>query len=147
MSVPQSHRRVWLIDNRVVERPNMSADLYRGLPAQIIDDIETGWATAREVAAQTAMAAGLNPLEHEHWNWRNKVESVEDGRHLLVAVECEGEWQGLMAVARLPRSGRLGGGWVVYVDYLETAPWNLKSAAVSPRFKAVGMALLADASA
>ena len=50
-----------------------------------------------------------------------------------------------MAVARLPRSGRLAGGSVVYLDYLEAAPWNLKSPLAAARFKGVGIALLADA--
>jgi predicted GNAT family N-acyltransferase len=87
----------------------------------------------------------LSLFEHDHWNWRNKADSVEDGRHLLVGVEYEDEWQGIMAVARLPRSGRLGGGWVIYVDFLEVAPWNLKLLANAFRFKGVGTALLVDA--
>ena len=145
MSAPQAHRRVWLIDGQSPGQPNVLADLYRGLPAQVLDEIERAWADAREAVARERVVAGLNPLEHDHWNWRNKAESVEDGRHMLVAIECEDRWQGVMAVARLPRSSRLGGGSLVYVDYLETAPWNLRSSASAPRFKAVGMALLVDA--
>ena len=145
MSTPQAHRRVWLIDGRSAEQSAVAADLYRGLPAHVLDEIERLWADAREAAARGRAAAGLNPLEHDHWNWRHKAESIEEGRHMLVAVECDGGWQGAMAVARLPRYGRLGGGSVVYVDYLETAPWNLRSPAAAPRFKGVGVALLVDA--
>jgi hypothetical protein len=48
---------------------------------------------------------------------------------MLVAVECDGEVQGIMAVLRIPQPARLGDGQVVYVDYLESAPWNLKGSA------------------
>ena len=143
MNTPQAHRRVWLI--RSADQSSVLADLYRGLPAQVLDEIERMWAEAREAAALEREAAGLNPLEHAHWCWRNKAESVEEGRHMLVAIDCESQWQGAMAVARLPRSGRLGGGSVVHVDYLEVAPWNLKSPLVAARFKGVGTALLVDA--
>ena len=145
MNTPQAHRRVWLIDGHSAEQSGVLADLYRGLPAQVLDEIERMWAEAREAAALEREAAGLNPLEHDHWCWRNKAESVEEWRHMLVAIECEGRWQGAMAVARLPRSSRLGGGAVVYVDYLEAAPWNLKSPLAPAWFKGVGIALLADA--
>lgn len=90
------------------------------------------------------MAAGLAPLEHDHWDWRNKAESAAGGHHLLVAVECEREVQGLMAVLRRPRAGH-GGSPVLYVDYLEAAPWNLKATGSPPRFIGVGTVLIADA--
>ena len=33
----------------------------------------------------------------------------------------------------------------MYVDYLESAPWNLKGFSASPRFAGVGTRLIADA--
>jgi hypothetical protein len=64
---------------------------------------------------------------------------------MAVVVECDGEIQGAMAVLRTPQSARLGSGHVVYVDYLEAAPWNLKAFATEPRFLGVGTVLIADA--
>lgn len=145
MNTPQSYRRVWLIDGHSADQSNVSADLYRGLPAPVLDEIEQMWAEAREASAVERQAAGLNPFEHDHWCWRNKAKSVEENRHMLVAIDCEGRWQGAMAVARLPRSGRLGSGSVVYVDYLEAAPWNLRSTLAPARFKGVGIALMVEA--
>jgi hypothetical protein len=40
---------------------------------------------------------------------------------------------------------RLGDGQVVYIDYVESAPWNLKASAISPRFIGVGTVLIAEA--
>jgi hypothetical protein len=141
MSRPSSRRQVNLIDAHASGRPFVVAELYRDYPPAELDGIEAVWADAREAVATT----GLAPMEHSHWDWRNKAESVEEGHHMLVAVECEGKVQGLMAVLRFPRLGLLGDEQVVYVDYLESAPWNLKSGATPPRFLGVGTILIADA--
>jgi len=141
MATPSSYRRVKLIDARTPDRPFIVAVLYRDYPLIHLESIEARWARARDEAATT----GLTPLEHAHWDWRNKVDSVEAGQHMLVAVECEGEAQGIMALLRTPRPARLGAGHVTYVDYVESAPWNLKGSAVSPRFVGVGTILIAEA--
>src|SRR5437773_8751001 len=52
------------------------------------------------------MTAGLLPLEHSHWDWRNKADSV---------------------------------------DYLESAPWNLRCSSILPRLMGVGTVLIAEA--
>src|SRR5437868_7324763 len=117
MATPSSCRNVKLISAREVGRPFVAAEVYRDYPLSELDVIEASWAKAREEAAMTGQAAGLAPLEHEHWDWRNKADSVEAGHHMLVAVECHGEAQGLMAVLRTPRPALLDG-QVIYVDYL-----------------------------
>jgi len=139
------HRWVNLLDNRVASKPGIRASVYRDYPASDLDDIEARWAKSREMAAQRGQTAGLTLLEHGHWDWRNKAESVEAGRYMLVAVECDGDIQGLMAIPRIPRRARLCDGILVYVDYLEIAPWNLKGAVDPPRFLGVGTVLMAEA--
>ncbi len=64
---------------------------------------------------------------------------------MLVGVECEGEPQGIMAILRMPRHSRHTGEVVIYVDYLESAPWNLKGASAPPRFMGIGTVLIAEA--
>jgi hypothetical protein len=145
MSMPASMRSVTLVAGDIPGRPRVAAQLYRDYPLQQLESIQEAWAKARERAATEGRAEGLAPLEHEHWDWRNKADSVEAGEHMLVAVECQGEAQGLMAVFRTPRPGRLGGGPVAYVDYVESAPWNLKGLTGDPRFLGVGTILVADA--
>jgi hypothetical protein len=145
MSSPSSRRTVHLIDARLPTRPLVKADLYRDYPVAELETIETHWAKARDEAATAALVQGLTPLEHVHWDWRNKAESVEAGRHMLLGVECDGAVQGLMAVLRLPRRARLGTGQVVYVDFVEAAPWNLRGSAAQPRFLGVGTVLIAEA--
>lgn len=145
MAETTNHRRVNLIDNRVAAKPLIQASVYRGFFPHQLEETEASWAEAREQAAVRGHASGLAPLEHSHWDWRSKADSVEAGYHMLVAVEVDDEIQGLMAVLRHPRVGRLGQGYVVYVDYLESAPWNLKSFVEVPRYIGVGTVLMAEA--
>jgi hypothetical protein len=145
MSFDLVHRWVKLLDNRFAGRPAIAASVYRNYSQRELEEIEANWAKAREEAAAAGQAAGLVPLEHAHWDWRNKADSIEAGRHMLVAVELDGEVQGLMAVLRFPRPARQDDGHVIYVDYLEAAPWNLKGSVNSPRYLGVGTVLMAEA--
>lgn len=83
-----------------------------------------------------------------HWEWDNKVAEIS---RLLAfrgfAVTCGGETQGLMRVD-LTKSGRAAahsGKPLVYIDYLETAPWNWAELSRAPRYRGVGSALLVAA--
>ncbi len=145
MASPSSLRNIQLIDARSPGRPLISAQLYRDFPSVELESVEILWQDAREQAAAEGIAQGLAPLEHSHWDWRKKIDSVEEGHHMLVAVECESVVQGIMAVMRVPRHSEFSGKPVVYVDYVETASWNLKGAALSPRFLGVGTVLIAEA--
>jgi hypothetical protein len=103
------------------------------------------WSPARQALAAAREATGLE-LESSHWNWIGKVERVERGELILIAVECEGAVQGLMAIPAQPRpSVLMPGRLVVYVDYLESAPWNLRAPNHPPRFKGAGKALIGQA--
>lgn len=83
-----------------------------------------------------------------HWNWPNKMADVTD---LLAyrgfSVVCLKVTQGLMRVdlnlsARIPTQR---GKPIVYVEYLEVAPWNRPEFATPPQYRGVGKALLTAA--
>jgi hypothetical protein len=147
MSQPSSYRPICLVDAQQADRRLVDAYLYRDYPAEALEEVEALWADARRALAGISRAAGGAQLEHSHWNWRNKIESVKAGEHLLVAVELkqDGLPQGLMAVSRLAKPARLRHGHVLYIDYLESAPWNLRSPISSPRFLGVGTQLVTEA--
>jgi hypothetical protein len=85
-------------------------------------------------------------LESGHWNWKSKEERVERGDLGLFAVECEGAIQGLMAIPARPRPAFLTPGQsLVYVDYLEAAPWNQRAPGRPRRFEGAGSALVIEA--
>ena len=86
--------------------------------------------------------------ESAHWDWRKKMDAI--GGMLAFpsfAIECMGETQGLMVVNTL-ESCRLPcqeGKPLVYIEFLETAPWNRATLTAQPRFKRAGPVLLSVA--
>jgi hypothetical protein len=86
--------------------------------------------------------------QNRHWDWRSKVASV---RGLLgcrgICITCQGMTQGLMQLdlTRVARLEAQKGKPLVYVEYLEAAPWNRPELAAPPRFRGVGSALIAAA--
>lgn len=94
---------------------------------------------------------------HLRWDWlnRGKAESVTRGELSIVGIQADGEWQGLMALkrepqatkSRLPFIGALFRSSLIYVEYLETAPWNNPdfTRPKKPRYGSVGTHLLMDA--
>ncbi|MDB4913920.1 MAG: hypothetical protein JWM95_1564 [Gemmatimonadetes bacterium] len=83
-----------------------------------------------------------------HWEWPIKIADVSG---LLAyagfAVTCGNALEGLMRVA-LHRSARLPsevGKPLVYIDYVEVAPWNWPAMGKPLRYKGIGTALLTAA--
>lgn len=113
--------------------------------ARRTDDL---WVTFLAAEVAKAQAAGITlPLpQHAHWRWERKVAIVG---HLLpyptLAVEFEGDAQGLMLLETDGKFGRLPGQTgrpLVHVVFLATAPWNLPAIVQRPRFRGVGTILL-----
>jgi hypothetical protein len=141
--------RVWLLDKYTGEM--VEALLADGITESHLEDAELHWKPALVEGLRRLKAQGT-PLKEwpqsRHWNWRNKLEYVRD---LLAyrgfAIECEGRAQGLMLVkttevCHLPEQK---GKPLVYVDYLETAPWNQRELFERPRFGGIGTVMLAAA--
>lgn len=84
--------------------------------------------------------------QHVHWNWALKA--VRHSRAMAYrsfGIEAGGKMQGLMMVLLSGMLARLDpdrGKPLVYVDFLETAPWNAKEFTESPLYKGVGFRLM-----
>lgn len=83
--------------------------------------------------------------QNSHWNWRHKTAAASG---LLASrgfsVICGGMTQGLMLL-NLTKTCHLNtqnGKPLVYVEYLEAAPWNRPEILSPPRFRGVGTALI-----
>jgi len=145
MSSQASYRKVNLIDGCAPGRPFVEGKVFRDFRLPQLNSVEARWKEAREQIAHAARKAGFPRLEHAHWDWRGKMNRSRADQYLLMAVECMGEIQGLMAVLRKPLSAQIGHGKVAYIDYIESAPWNLKGYAKPPRFIGVGTVLMVEA--
>jgi hypothetical protein len=132
-------KNVFLTDG--ISRTLVEATLLSHLTVSHMQDVETVWRIT-----QKNLLAKLPPTsrpEHTHWDWRAKLQALEDVG-IFYGIERDGMMQGLICL-RQDKQGRLAeqkGLPLTYVDYLETAPWNLPSLTSQPHFRGVGTTLL-----
>jgi hypothetical protein len=111
-------------------------------------DTETEWGPIRLAAVKRLVDAGLPPEKiprHWHWNWDAKSSKLSLLAYRCFGIECEGKMQGLMMMDTASKFARLPpdkGKPLVYVDYLESAPWNVKPLADEPLFSGTGVVLM-----
>lgn len=122
----------------------VAAVLIDGLNQEMVEQTQDRWTIPRLQGALRCRQLGRSVPEHLHWDWRRKAPKLRLLAYRCFGLECQGEMQGLMMVntssyvARLAPDRRKP---LVYVDYLESAPWNLHGLVDEPRFGAVGVRL------
>jgi len=85
-------------------------------------------------------------IENGHWDWRFKRVDRTNQTHRLFAIAQNRRVQGLMAIRNaLDRSRSQGGQPLLYVDYIETAPWNRMRLPGYRKYGAVGTLLMREA--
>ena len=138
-----SKRPIYLVDG-ATGKP-CEAELEYGIAESHLKDVETSWqASLNALAGQK----GAPVQESRHWDWRAKMESFQG---LLgfpsFAIRCLGETQGLMIVTTLEscRIPAQKGKPLVYVEYLEAAPWNRAALAGQQRYIGVGSSMVGAA--
>lgn len=113
------------------------AVLHWRLAAEQIVAAETAWAPFRRLAGED--------VEHSHWDWRLKVGLLARADHFCLGVECDGDMQGMILVRDAGDKARLTPDRdqpLLYLDYLEVAPWNISTIVPTTRFKGVGLTLV-----
>ncbi len=130
----------------------VQAELFDEVTVDHFLETQLEWRPVVLEAAKELQRAGTAPNEipgHWHWNWGSKVSELRALAFSFFGIECEGKLQGLMKLDVATKSGRLPeqkGKPVVYVDYIETAPWNvkvlMKALGKKPQFAAVGTRLI-----
>jgi|HubBroStandDraft_5_1064220.scaffolds.fasta_scaffold14977_1 hypothetical protein len=117
-------------------------DCQTGQPidAEIFDEItlahfietQADW---RPVVLEAARALAKDPKRatlipsHFHWDWTRKEAELKMLALRFYGISCKGRLQGIMKVDTVARSCRLPeqqGKPLVYIDYIEAAPWNIK---------------------
>lgn len=127
-------------------------DLLDAITEQQIDDWEGEWLPELFKAIQRLKRAGVERVrwpQSRHWNWREKTKRISG---LLGApafcVVCGGVTQGMMIADTDRHRARIevqAGKPLVYVDYIENAPWNRSELEEQPRYRGVGSILIAAA--
>ncbi len=141
-------RLVWLTIPHATPQP-VQATLTRNPPLDRLDGAERAWTPARlRLTARQRHHGRVGVIQHGHWNWTNKGQWFRSGVWRLVAVESGPQVEGLMAVAARPSVSRLVPPEpLVYIDFLESAPWNNRELTHPdpPHRAGIGLNLLADA--
>lgn len=141
--------RIYLLD--VATGASIDAELRDGIEQEQLDDWRTKWQPALAVVLQELAGRGV-PIsqwpQSWHWNWDQKSARVQG---LLayrgLCVVAQGETQGLAQIdlTKSCQESRQAGRPLVYLDYLEVAPWNRREIQRPTRFRGVGTALLSAA--
>jgi hypothetical protein len=133
----------------------VKAKIYDGISPEHLQNWEQKWKPV--IAATQARLVGQGkPIaaipQSSHWDWDMKAEEI---RKLLsfrsFAIVCGGDTQGLMLVETVAHQSLMAdekgrtGQPLVYIDFLETAPWNRPEHVQFPAYRGVGQALIATA--
>lgn len=142
---------IYLVDG-ATDQP-VEAELRDAIEAGQLVDWQTKWQPALIAVLQELAGRGVPMADWPqswHWDWRKKTAAVQG---LLAfrgfCVVAQGVTQGLaqLDLTKLAREPTQAAKPLVYVDYLEAAPWNRPDLGQRPRLRGVGTALLTAAAA
>jgi hypothetical protein len=123
----------------------VEADLVDELSKDDLIRAHLDWAPVRLAALQRLHEAKRPWPEHWHWDWSKKADMLDLLAYRCMGIEQGGRMQGLMMLSTIAIKGRVAGQEgkaVLYIEFLETAPWNLRDLAGTPQFLGVGVRLL-----
>lgn len=125
------------------------ATLHKELDELELIDVETIWSPERLKSLRALRQKGVaanNLPEHVHWNWALKAVNTSGAlAYRSFGIEAAGKMQGLMIVCLTGKNAWLDpdkGKPLVYVDFIETAPWNAKEFTSTPIYKGIGLRLV-----
>jgi hypothetical protein len=133
----------------------IEAELDDDVPIDGLFEAEELWAPERVRFLRDCLKGGvkLDELPQSiHWNWSLKAARIPGlvggalSPNRLFGIKAQGAWQGMLIATCVNHVTRLppGGMDLVYVDFVEAAPWNWKNvkAGRTQRFRGVGRQLI-----
>lgn len=127
----------------------VDAELWDAITDKNLADWEAEWKPELEKLLKALNKKGIERQfwpQSRHWNWRDKMEAIE-GRlsNQSFAIVCDGVTQALM-ITDLTKRARIESqkdDHLVFVEYLEVAPWNRKElVGLPPRYSGAGSLLV-----
>jgi hypothetical protein len=130
----------------------VAAELFDEVTVEHFLEAQREWRPVVVEAAKRMARSGSRREtvpRHFHWDWTSKEADLRMLAYSFFGVSAKGRLQGLMKLESVGRVGRVSsqkGKPLIYVDYLETAPWNIRSLMLAlgrnPEFGAVGTRLI-----
>jgi hypothetical protein len=138
---------VFLYD--VATREMVDAELWDSITEQQLTDYEGEWLSELFKALQRLKRLGVQRAhwpQSRHWDWRRKTQALQGMLgNPSFSVVCKGVTQGMMFADLVSKRCRLPeqkGRHLVYVDFVENAPWNRPELRNPPLYRGVGTILI-----
>ena len=141
---------VWLT-NRSTKKP-VNAELWHRIVEKNIADWQAEWIPELQRRLRLLDRRKVEPRhwpQTRHWDWRGKLREIERRlANLSFAIMAENMTQAMMTIDLTKRARMPGheGQHLVYIDFLEAAPWNRNDIAGEPaKFSGCGSILVSAA--
>lgn len=125
------------------------AELWDGITDKQLADWEAEWLPALFKALQQLNRANVATMhwpQSRHWNWRAKVMTLQGLlSHPGFCIVAGGVTQGMMICETLLHRCRVeeqNGKNLIYVEFVENAPWNRPELATPPTYRGIGSILI-----
>lgn len=127
----------------------VEAQILYAISPRAKQDFKKLWRPAAHEGIRRLIRRRLDP-EHWptslYWDWPTKItDAAERADCIACRVSFERKTQGFVTLKLRERSRRRPSKFLVYVEYLQVAPWNDGELFRSPRYKGVGTALVSAA--
>ena len=126
-----------------------AAQLLDAITEQQLADWEGEWMPELFRAMQRLRRAGVERRhwpQSRHWDWRRKTVALQGMlAHPGFSIVCNDLTQGMMIVDTATKRCRIDGQegkHLVYVEFVENAPWNRPELFNPPRYRGVGTILI-----
>lgn len=108
----------------------VDAELWDAITEKNLADWEAEWIPALHVYLKELNGAGVDRTlwpQSRHWDWRKKAVVIEGLlSNQCMSIVCDGMTQAMMIMdlTKRARINTQATGHLVYIDFLEAAPWN-----------------------
>ena len=141
--------KIYLLDG--VTGNSVEAELRDAIEHAQLDDWQTKWQPAHLAVLQELARSGVPVADWPqswHWNWQQKTAQVQGllgfrGFSVVARLVTQGLAQ--IDLTKFARESSQAGKPLVYLDYLEVAPWNRPGFGAAPQLRGVGSALISAA--
>lgn len=126
-----------------------AAELWDGITESQLRDWEGEWTPELYKAVQRLHRMGIDRKhwpQSRHWDWRRKTKALQGMLGMPgFSIVCNGLTQGMMIVDLAMHRCRIAeqkGKNLVYVEFVENAPWNRPELTNPPTYRGIGSILI-----
>lgn len=127
----------------------VEAELISDVSPALVVDAQRRWNSYRGMMLEQRSREGIGPPENSEWDWTYKLSTSDPDEIRFFAIDLLGRVEGLMMLAVVPQASRQEGrdrDCILYVEFLEAAPWNQPEyAGAKAQYKGIGISLLSCA--